>query len=102
MKLTADASNAPSYAVFDLLLTFAHDAFVIVTLPRAHELCGTEIIYTATSNGKDITNQAINPISYDPVQRSFSLFTDNIDDIGIKTIIIRGELANYPEINNQI
>ena len=102
MKLTGNAPTAPSYTAFDKLVTFAHDAFVIETSPRAHELCGTEIIHIATLDGEDLTNQAINFISYDPAQRSFSLFTDSADDIGIKTIIIRGKLASHPAINDQI
>ena len=56
---------------------------------------------TETEGEKDITYRAMDLISYDQAELSFSLFKNSLDDVGIKTITLKGELANYPAINYQ-
>ena len=84
---------------FEAPFTLTHDAFSIVTKPRDHTACGTVINYRATYEGIDITSASMSPITYDPQTRTFSMYTDSIDQRGMKTILINGDLAGFPATN---
>ena len=44
----------------------------------------------------------LTPIIYDPLTRQFSIFSDDLDEAGLRTITVTATLDSLPEITNFI
>ena len=68
--------------------TFTHDSF-IVTSDFDNALCG-DFTYDVTFDGSPITDSSVPPIAYDPSNRQFSVYSEDLNLLGLKTITVTG------------
>ena len=94
-----DLSTFPSYTITTSSLaapfTFQHSAFTISTSPVTHTLCGA-VDYTATFDGTTIDAGTVPPAGYDSATRTLSVFYDQLDLVGLRSVAITGFLADHP------
>ena len=71
--------------------TFTHNEFS-VTSSLDLSLCGN-IVYVATYDASTLTSESSPPISYNA--RQFSVFSEDISLVGLKTITVNGSYEDY-------
>jgi len=74
--------------------TFTHDEFS-VTSDFDNTLCG-EFTYAATFEASSLADVSLPPIAYDPEAREFSVFSDDINLVGLKSITVGGYYKLHP------
>ena len=72
--------------------SFSHEAFVATSLFDS-ALCG-DITYEATFDGSIITESSL-PVAYDPVTRQFSVFSEDLNLVGLKDITVKGFFVDH-------
>ena len=66
-----------------------------------NSLCG-DFIYEATYDGVSIHDTSLPPVSYDYNNRLFSVYSEDLNLIGLKTITVNGHYALHSSNTYQI
>ena len=74
--------------------TFEHTAFDIVTTPITHTLCGG-LTYTATFESTTIDTTTKPPMAYDTATRTFTIYSEDFDLLGMRSIAVEAYLTGY-------
>ena len=63
--------------------------------PNSHNLCGS-LTYLVLFDGTEI-DQTSAPLSFQSINREFSIFTDDAADIGVHEVSVTAHLTDYPD-----
>ena len=74
-----------------------HQAWSYTTTPIAHTLCGS-IHYTATFEGNVADETTAQKITYSSDNRTFSMYSEDLDLIGFRTVTVSAFLTDYSMI----
>ena len=71
-----------------------------MTTPLSHLMCG-EVDYEVFFEGQSI-DSASSPVSFDTSTRTFEIYSEDFNLVGLRTIEVKGFLRDYPVLTSAI